>query len=163
MEASSKPHNRWIIALMFLLALLLSIYPVALEYRWYRPAFVTLLLIYWVLSMPQAFGPGWWWLIGLSQDLVAGSILGQHALGTVMVGYLCTLSYQRIRNYTLWQQACWVFVVIGISSTIYQWVNSMQGIHSSGLQFLRPALISALCWPLFVFAVDQLKNRYRIS
>jgi len=163
MDHTSRAHGRWIIGIVFAAMLLLSIYPLAPSYRWYRPEWVLLLLIYWVLLMPYFIGPGWWWGVGLLQDVVTGSVLGQHALGTVIVGYLCLLSYQRIRNYTLWQQACWVFVVVGIAAVIYQWVNSLQGMHTVGLKFLWPAFISALIWPLFVFGLDQLRRHYRIQ
>lgn len=163
MEASSTPHNRVIITLLFLFSLLVSIYPLPLDYRWYRPELLTLLLIYWVLAMPQSFGPVTWCAWGLSQDVVTGSVLGQHALGTIVAGYLCALIYQRIRNYTLWQQACWVFLVCGIAAFLGQWIHSLQGGASVGLTFLLPALVSALLWPLLVFFLDQLRVRFRIS
>ncbi len=162
METSSKSHNRGLISLLFIFALLVSIYPLPLEYRWYRPELLTLLLIYWVLAMPQQFGPLLWFGVGLVQDVVTGSMLGQHAVGTVIIGYLCVLSYQRIRNYSLWQQACWVFVVCGIAGLLYQWTNSLRGVSSAGLMFLTPVLISALSWPLFVFVLDQVRKRFRI-
>lgn len=162
MAASSDSHNRGIIALLFAVALLLSIYPLPLDYRWYRPELLTLLLIYWVLAMPQQFGPVMWCALGLLQDLVSGSVLGQHALGAIVIGYLCALTYQRIRNYTLWQQACWVFLVCGIAAFIEQWIYSLQGGVSSGLKFLSPVLVSALLWPLLVFFLDQLRVRFRI-
>lgn len=163
METSSTPHNRGIIALLFLFALLVSIYPLPLDYRWYRPELLTLLLIYWVLAMPQQFGPVTWCALGLSQDLVSGSVLGQHALGAIVAGYLCALIYQRIRNYTLWQQACWVFLVCGITAFIGQWIHSLQGGQSTGFKFLMPVLVSALLWPLLVFFLDQVRVRCRIT
>lgn len=163
MQHSEKAHNRWLIIGFFLVALLLAVFPLPFEYRWYRPNFIALLLIYWVLAMPQQFGPVWWFSWGLAQDLVSGSMLGQHALGMMVMGYMCALSYQRIRNYTLWQQACWVFVLVGIAAVVFQWANSLLGIRASGLQFLWPAATSALIWPLFVFVLDQVKTRYRVN
>lgn len=155
--------NRWLMLVTLLLALIFSIYPLDGIGRWLRPEFVVLLVIYWVIHLPQEFGPGLAWLIGLFQDLVEGSIFGQHALALVVVAYICLLSYQRLRTYELWQQSAWVFVLVGIHQLFDNWVNSLNGNTGKALMFLLPAIISALCWPVITLLMNRLRYYYRLN
>jgi rod shape-determining protein MreD len=141
-------HNRGVILVLFTIALLLSIYPLPVEWRWWRPEFVMLVVIYWVYILPDNFSLGLIWVLGLLQDLIVGAPFGQHALGMVIVAYICLQSYQRVRNYSRWQQSCWVFVLVGISQIIVNWVYTMAGSGVTGLLFLYPAFTSALLWPV---------------
>ena len=92
-----------------------------------------------------------------------GALLGQHALALVLVGYVCLLSYQRLRNYAAWQQAAWLFVLVGVQQLVGNWVNSLSGHEYYGLGFLWPALTSDLCWPLIMRSQQWLRRRFRIA
>ncbi|WP_232522315.1 rod shape-determining protein MreD [Marinimicrobium alkaliphilum] len=158
-----RGHNRWMLLLPILLGLLLSVYPLPLELRWWRPAWVLLIVIYWLFTAPEDFSLTFVFGLGLVQDLITGSPLGQHSLGLVIVSYICLQSYQRVRNYARWQQALWVFVLVGISQVIGNWVYSMSGLTVSGMQFLYPALTSALLWPLMFRILEIFRTANRIS
>ena len=72
---------------------------------------------------------------------------GQNALGLLVVCLLALLLYQRLRVYSLWQQAGVVFVLVGIHLIICQWVQNLEGMGATSLLFLLPAVSSALLWP----------------
>lgn len=156
-------QNRWIIFGLLVLALLLAVYPLPLSWRWWRPEFVLLVVIYWVFVLPNNTSLTLVWCLGLIQDLIEGTPLGQHALGLVIVTYIGIQSYRRVRNYALWQQCGWVFVLVGISQLTSNWVYSMAGGTVSGVYFLYPAITSALLWPLCHFGFESLRHHYRIS
>lgn len=136
------------IALSFLAALVLSVYPLPMDMRWWRPEFVLVVAIYWMFFMPLTISFLLLSLLGLFQDLLEGVPFGQHSLGLVIVGYICILSYQRVRNFSLMRQSGWIFVLVGIAQLTDNWVQGMAGRPLSGIQFLYPALTSALMWPL---------------
>lgn len=156
-------HGRIMIATTFALALVLAVYPLPLELRWWRPDVVLLLAIYWVFTLPHR--ANLWLLValGLTQDLIEGAPLGQHVLALMIVTYICMHSYQRVRNYALWQQVCWVFVLVGIGQVIDNWVQGLAGRPLSGLTLLYPALTSALLWPLIFPVLEKLRRYYRIA
>lgn len=147
---------------MLVLALLLAVWPMG-NFSQLRPEWVVLLCVFWVLALPYRIGMGSLCAVGLLQDLVEGSLLGTHALSLVLVGYVCLLSYQRLRNYAAWQQAGWVFVLVGMQQVIGNWVNSLSGHEYTGLGFLWPALTSALCWPLVYRSQQWLRQKYKIA
>ena len=159
-------HGSWnlylLIALSFVLALVLSVYPLPMDMRWWRPEFVLLVAIYWIFFMPQNFSLLLLCALGLFQDLLEGVPFGQHSLGLVIVAYICMLSYQRVSNFSVWKQAAWVFVLVGIAQLTDNWVQGMAGRPLSGAQFLYPALSSALLWPLCNLWLNLLTRRHRL-
>ena len=107
-----KSRNHWVIAASYLGALLLMVVPLARSAAWLRPELVVMLVIYWVLVMPQTTSTLGIFLLGCLQDLSEGVPLGQHSLALMVVVYVCLLSYQRVQNYTLWRQVFVVFVLM---------------------------------------------------
>lgn len=154
-----QTHNLGVVALTFFIALLLSIYPLPASWAWFRPEFVAILVIYWIVTLPQQIGVGFAWTVGLVQDVVENATIGQHALALVPVAYVCLFSYQRMRNYALWQQSAWVFILVGLHQLFWHWVHSLGGTTADNLIFLVPALVSALIWPLMVILLEWLRIR----
>lgn len=158
-----KAHNRFVIWLSFLLALLLMIFPLPPGIAWLRPEFVPMLVVYWVLVMPQQSSLLFIWVLGCSQDLLEGVMLGQHAMALMVVAYVCLLSYQRMINYTLWHQTFFVFVLVGLYQLVDNWVHSLQGSAANSLVFLLPAITSALIWPVLWMLLERVRHSYRIT
>lgn len=144
-------------------AMLLSVFPLPLPLRWWRPEFVLMIVIYWIYVLPLHISLLALCTLGIFQDVLEGTPFGQHGLSLVIVAYVCLLSYQRVRNYSLWQQSCWVFVLIGIAQLIDNWVQAISGRPVSGLEFLLPAFASACTWPLCFLTLEYLRRRYRIA
>lgn len=159
---AQKPNNLFILGLMMVFGLLLAVWPME-QWSQFRPAWIVLLCAYWVLALPYRIGLGTLCLLGLVQDIVEGTLLGFHALSLVFIGYICLLSYQRLRNYAPWQQAFWIFVLVGLQQMIGNWINSLSGHEYAGLGFLWPAFTSALIWPLFYKTQQWLRRRYRVA
>jgi rod shape-determining protein MreD len=149
-----------VIAFSFLVALVLSVYPLPMGIRWWRPEFVLLVAIYWIFLMPLTMSFTLLCLLGLFQDLLEGVPFGQHSLGLVIVAYVCILSYQRVRNFSIWRQSGWIFVLVGVAQLTDNWVQGMAGRPLSGIQFLYPALTSALLWPACHWWLNSMTHRY---
>lgn len=150
----------FIVALSFLVALVLSVYPLPMDMRWWRPEFVLVVAIYWIFFMPLTVSFTLLCALGLFQDLLEGVPFGQHSLGLVIVAYICILSYQRVRNFSIWRQSGWIFVLVGIAQLTDNWVQGMAGRPLSGVQFLYPALTSALLWPVCSWWLNGMTHRY---
>lgn len=156
-------HNRHVILLTYLAALLFAIVPLETELLWWRPELLALLVIYWVLVMPEQTSILTIWLLGCLLDLLDGAPLGQHAMGLMVIAYLCLLSYQRVRNYTFWHQAFFVFVFIGLYQLVGNWVHSLRGSPAASLHFLLSAFTSALLWPPMFVLLERLRLRFHIN
>jgi len=150
-----------VIGFSLLIALILSVYPLPMDMRWWRPEFVLVVAIYWIFFMPLTVSFLFLCTLGLFQDLLEGVPFGQHSLSLVIVGYICILSYQRVRNFSIWRQSAWVFVLVGIAQLTDNWVQGMAGRPLSGIQFLYPALTSALIWPLCCSWLNRFTQRHQ--
>ncbi len=153
----------WVIALTLLVALWLSVLPLPDWALWWRPAWVAMVVLYWVLALPQRFGVGMAWLSGLLLDIVSGAQLGQNALALAILAYIVLLLYQRLRMFTRSQQAGLVFVLVGLNQLLGHWVQSLSGTVASNLYFLLPALVSALLWPWLFELLRRLRRGFAVQ
>ena len=96
-------------------------------------------------------------------DVVEGAVIGQNAFALVVVTLLALLLYQRLRVFSLAQQAAIVFVLAGLNQMICQWVQNLEGAGSTTLMFLLPAFSSALLWPFVLHLLRGLRRLYGVS
>lgn len=161
MQNSSAPLFT-LVVLSCLVALLVAVFPLPYGYASLRPEMVCLLVLYWVMYAPEHVGVFMAFAIGLLQDVVEGTVWGAHALALTVLAYICLVSYQRIRSYSLWHQTLWVFVLVGTHQVLVNWVQGLAGYHAGVSQMLLPTVFSALCWPLVIYTLNQLRRRYRL-
>jgi rod shape-determining protein MreD len=161
--AQSSHHGSWVIVASFLLAFVLAIFPLPANMMWARPDWVALVLIYWVIALPQRFGIMLSFLVGLLLDVLEGAMLGQHALSLSVTAYLGLVLYQRLRLFNMWQQAAVVFVMIGTNQLVGLWLQNLAGLAPRGALFLMPVIVSALLWPGVMSLLRFLRRHFQVS
>src|SRR5690606_30698867 len=122
-----------------------------------------LVVIYWVFILPQSASMLALMALGIVQDMLMGTPLGQHALMLMPVIWLCLRSYRRVRHFSRWQEVLWVLVLISVALLVGYWVQSLTGRRIDSIYLLLPALTSAFVWPLLALLLDRLRSFYRIS
>jgi rod shape-determining protein MreD len=130
---------------------------------WARPEWLALALIYWTIALPQRVGVLTALSLGIAMDVLEGAVLGQNGFALVVVAVLALLLYQRLRVFSLLQQAGVVFVLIGIHQLICQWVQNLEGAGAQTSLFLLPALTSALLWPVVLHILRALRRHYEVT
>ncbi|NOZ11906.1 MAG: rod shape-determining protein MreD [Gammaproteobacteria bacterium] len=150
-----KDRCRVVIATSFLLALILDVVPLPHWAEPFRPEWVSLVLIYWCMAMPQTVNVGYGWLMGLIVDLMQGSLLGQNALAKSVIAFLAVAFHLRVRMFPLWQQSIFVAILVLIGQAITIWVKGLTGgLYPTWVQWM-PGLSSMVLWPwLFVVLRD---------
>jgi rod shape-determining protein MreD len=153
----------WVIVTTFLAAFLLAVFPLPAWLVWARPEWVALVLIYWVVALPQRIGVLAAFAVGITVDILEGAVLGQNALALSVVAFLALILYQRVRLFNLWQQAGVVFMLLGINQLLVQWVQSVASQGAQTFFFLMPALMGALLWPGVFILLRYLRRQFRVS
>ncbi len=160
--ADNMSMSVWVIVLTFFISMVLSIINmpdfVPVELGFLRPEWVTLVLIYWVITLPHRVGIIIAWVVGMLMDLLSGSLLGQHAIAFVIVAFVVIRFYQRLRMFSLWQQSIFIFAVVGMNQLINLWIATFAGTAEWTFWYLLPSLISALVWS-WVFQFLNLMGR----
>jgi rod shape-determining protein MreD len=160
---SAPAQGRTVIFLTLVAALLLSIMPMPLWTQWARPEWVAMVLIYWVMALPERVGIGIAGLTGLALDIVEGAPLGQNMFALGVLTYLVLILYQRLRMYNALQQSAVIFVLLGLNQLLCHWVQTMVGTPSPNLLFILPALVSAMIWPWLLIFLRFLRRHYYVS
>lgn len=155
---SEARGGSFIILATFLFAIILSQIPLPEMLRWARPEWVPLFLIFWVMATPSRVGLFYAFLIGLTLDLVRGSVLGLNALSLTLIAYLSMLLYRRIRVFPLVQQGIVVMLLVGLNQLLYYWMQGLTGTHGNSLLFLLPSVVSGLLWPLVYTLLRKLTH-----
>jgi rod shape-determining protein MreD len=126
----------------------------------FRPDWVTLVLIYWTMALPASIGVTVAWFAGLMLDVTHGALLGQHALGLVLVIYVIHSQHQRLRVASLLQQALVIFFLILIKQALVLWVSGIMGHAPDTWLYFMPSLTSALFWPWVYIILRDLRRKF---
>jgi len=150
---------RLLIALTLLVALILQLIELPYALAVLRPLFVPMVLVYWVMVVPQPMGLLTGWLVGLLLDVLLGSVLGQHALGlTVMV--FVTLQVRGILSlYPVWQEALALTPIWLLYTFLMFWIDGATGHRADPLLLWLPLLTTGPSWPLLFALMSSLNRR----
>jgi rod shape-determining protein MreD len=151
------------IAVSFLVALMLTALPLPHWAEPWRPAWVTLVLAYWVLALPHRVGVGVGWGLGLLLDVLTGALLGQHALSLSLVAFLALRLHQRLRVLSPWEQGVSIFLLVVLDRALSLWVTGIQGMPTEARAIWAPALTSTLLWPWLFVVLRDVRRRYQVS
>lgn len=128
-----------------------------------RPHWVGLVLIYWVIALPQSVGLVTAWCAGIALDILLGTLIGQHALVLVVISAVALSLYQRMRMFSVWQQGAIVLALMVLAETLLFWIESVVANAHFNLWHFLPALISALIWPWVFLSLRFLRRRFELS
>lgn len=160
---SSRSNNGWVIWLTFVVGLLLSVSPMPQFMEVFRPMWLAMLLAFWTLHVPHKVGMTTAFVLGLAEDVLYGTLLGQNALVLVLITFLVLTLQQRLRMFPMWQQCLVVLVIFGIAQLVQLWLSALTGNRLPTLALVWSAVISALLWPWISFALRDLRKRLSIN
>ncbi|WP_419227160.1 rod shape-determining protein MreD [Alteromonas marina] len=152
-----------VIWLSILVALVLQIVPLPSQVDVYRPDWVLVVLAYWSMALPHRVNVGVAFITGVAMDVLVGTTLGIHSLGLSLSVYILAANYQRLRNYSVWQQA----IIIGLMSSLYHlmtfWVQHLLTDIYFQVDYLWPVLTSMVLWPWVFWLLRRTRRQFSIS
>ena len=89
-------------------------------------------------------------IIGLVVDTLYGSLLGQHALGYVLVTYLAVRLSLRMTPEAFLQQLALLFAILGLYMLANLWMQRVTGGGGpAGWLYWASLLSSIIIWPVY--------------
>ena len=155
-------HGGGVIFLTFVAALMLTLIPLPGWAIYLRPEWVTVVLIYWCMALPERVGVTTGWVAGLFLDVVHGSMLGQYAMALALVAYFTLHLHLRMRVYPVPQQALVVLLLILFQQILVIWIRGFIGDSPDSLRYWIPALTTMLLWPWLFVLLRDLRRQYRV-
>ena len=156
---------RWLptplaIGISVAIALMLAVAPLPNWAEMFRPAWVSLVVFYWVLALPERFNVGWAWLIGLLVDALTGSLLGTHAMTLTIIALIANRWHLKLRMHTQWQQGITLVFALTLNAILLFWIGGIEGHMTRPLDRFIPVIISALIWPWVYALLRRVRQRY---
>jgi rod shape-determining protein MreD len=158
-----RPHGGYLIALTLLLTLILAIVPLPLIFKAYRPDWTLMVLIYWALALPHRVNVGVGWICGFLLDILLGTILGIHAMSFAIVIYVAGSNFQKIRNFSLWQQALIVGLLLALHHLLVYWVSHFLSATYFLPEYLYPVLPGVIVWPWIFLILRKFRRQFSVK
>ncbi|MGB3725802.1 MAG: rod shape-determining protein MreD [Glaciecola sp.] len=163
MANKMQQGNRSFILASIVIGVILQIVPMPSPIDLYRPDWLLLILIYWSMALPNRVSVGIAGVSGLLLDILYGTALGVHSFALAIPIYLVSANYQRLRNYSMMQQAVLIFVLSTVFHLIVYWLQYLiTGIEFSWI-FLRPAITSIIFWPWLFWLLRKFRRNLRVT
>lgn len=144
-------------------ALVLHIVPLPTQIDLYRPDWVLIVLSYWSMALPNRVNIGSAFLMGLCLDILLGTQLGVHSLVLSISIFVLVANYQRLRNYSVWQQS----IIIGLVCSFYHllqfWVLHLLNDIYFRYEFLLPTLSSMILWPWAFWLLRKIRRQFKVQ
>jgi len=137
-----------LLILSFVFAVMLNIVPLTPTLALIYPLWLPLILIYWVMVLPEHIHLTLAWSLGLIIDVLHGSYLGEHSLALCVITFLAYRFHLQFRMFPLMQQMLFVFMLLLIYAGLLAWIQSLLKVTIQ-LRWLWVSLIvSAFMWPV---------------
>lgn len=159
---NEQPNRLSLIALSLFVGLVLSILPMSLYSASFRPDWTVLVLLYWVLALPERVNIGSAWFVGLLLDILLGSPLGAHALACALIGFFTAVNNKTIRHFSLPQQTLIIGLFLALYHLIVFWVSYFITDLPFSPSYLLPVLIDLPIWMLLFRLLHWYRNHFQI-
>lgn len=152
----------WYISLSILVALILSIMPLPLLIKSWRPDWALLVVMYWIIALPHRVNIGTAWIVGFLLDILLGTVLGVHALACAIVALVTASNFQKLRNFSLWQQSALITVFLFLYHFVLFWINRFLIDVDFSPDFIYPAITSGVFWWWLFPVLRAYRRKFRV-
>lgn len=149
------------VVLSIALALVLAILPLPEPLAAWRPHWLALIMLYWHLETDRLRTLGAAFALGLALDLMTGALLGQNALGLVIINFLVQRFRNRIRFFPPWQQALAIGALLLNDRFVQLWIIGVMERGWPGWSWWLPPLTGMLLWPWLFLLLDAMRLKSR--
>lgn len=154
----------WLFFLVgFFLNAMLTIWPLAPAYQWYRPQWMFMFVILCQLLQPRYFNPLIAWGVGLCLDSLLGTPLGEYAFICAVLAYLTSLLRGMFVRRPFWLQIEKILLLICLGQMLVFWFHAFMGDHAHALRYWAGSIVSGVVWPMFVLFFHFIRQIFRVD
>lgn len=156
-------HNGVIILFTLLIALMASIMPMPLSADAFRPDWVLIVLMYWCMALPGRVNIITAWVMGFLLDVLLGTVLGVHAAAMAISIYIIVVNHQKIRNFSILQQALITGVLVALYHLVIFWLQRFLIDIVFLTSYLYPVVTTIILWPWIFYLLRKVRQNFSIK
>lgn len=143
------------IIISVIIASILTVYPLSYTVAGWRPCFMFMLMLFWVMGQPTWCGIWFAFATGLLTDLLIDAPLGMHALCFVIITFIAR--YLTRERYIMTFSNLWIISIFGIIAylTLTFLMQVMGGMNFAYARHAQPLISSILLWPLMYYVLRK--------
>lgn len=145
--------------LSLFLAFVLAVLPLPQGLSYWRPEFVTIVLVFWILNAPNLVSIWFAFFVGLLLDVLFATPFGVHSLVLSLVAWVARLSLRWVPVFSVWQTSGLVLGLVLVSLATKRILLGIVGGAPDSLWYWLPALTSALVWPTVMVSLRRFTQR----
>ncbi len=134
---------------------ILVVYPMSYAFAGWRPLYMLMIMLFWVLCQPTWCGVWFAFTVGLFTDLLLDAPLGVNALSFVLIAFLTRYFIRERRVLTF--SNLWIITMFGILvHLIVTFLSQMMvGTHFSITRHWLPLISSIFTWPILYYMLKR--------
>ncbi|WP_196137360.1 rod shape-determining protein MreD [Aliikangiella sp. G2MR2-5] len=160
MQGKADSHGTFAIIISFAVAMLLNVMPLPEVIATFKPDWVALVLVYWVMALPNRVGVFSGWALGLFVDVLYGTLFGIHAVSFAVVAFIIQIIYHRLRLFPRWKQAVNIAVVVGIHRLIVITLTGIVEPVKVDYRYWLPLIGVAVLWPWVFVLLRDVRRKF---
>lgn len=145
----------------FIIAVLLNMLPLPYQFKWLMPNWPVLVLIYWIIFVPDLIGLLFTFVLGMVIDLLLGNLLGLTSLCLMPVAFFADRFCHRFRTFNLSQQFSAVMVLISLNHLLRLSLQLYIECPANKLNYWLMIPMSMIAWPLVCASLHLLRKVIR--
>jgi len=122
---------------------------------YFRPDWLALVVVFWVMVLPDKFSLGYGCINGLFLDLLLVKPFGLNAFGFVVLSYIVSIWSSQIKVLSLWQQSLFVSML----SLLFKLIEGSISVFVSGFVFTEyywySTLGNIIFWPAISIILSE--------
>lgn len=148
-----------VLPLSLALAFLMSMLPLPMTLQAWRPDWVALILIFWVMHAPATVGIWFGLCCGLMLDVLLAVPLGLHALTLLIQLYFVQMLRRWTGVFSIRQTTMLVLMLLLLGRALQYLVLQLLGEPPVLHGYFLPAVASALLWPTVMLSLQRWTQR----
>lgn len=129
---------------------------------YFRPDWIALVVVYWVLALPNRLGIVYGFLHGLLLDLLLIKLLGLNALGLSLLAFTVSRTHRQMRMLPIWQQALLIGILIALMKLLVAWIATWVSDFRITPYYWYSIVTDIIVWPFIYILLRDIRRSIRL-
>ncbi|UAJ65626.1 rod shape-determining protein MreD [Candidatus Schneideria nysicola] len=145
-----------IVWISFFIAFILQIFPLwPSQLNLFKPSWINLILIYWIITIPSQFNIGIGFILGLAMDILLDITVGIQGIAMSLLTYLIILNIHFLQRISIYYQTLIIMLLLLITKIIIFLILYMISTMRFSSELFLEIIGDGLFWPVILYLMNK--------